>query len=232
MARPAFLSCDADALIQLFIAGELRPLKLLKNAYSIQPVIAPEVEIELHSNRRFGARIGPDLRKALANDLIKTLDRQTLEIHYATTNQLAGATAVANGTFAQIQSLGRAFEKHIDFGEAYTHAGALVLNVPAMSNDLSALEALAQAGHTVPSTVLRSWDLIALSFQVANMSADECDEFRKAMEAEKEYAPKCFRGKSYADGLRNFSARMADGSVAPVGSSIVDSAPFATRLIL
>src|SRR5256885_2009937 len=81
MARPAFLVCDTDATIQFLLAKEIRPFQVLKS-YAIQPVIVPDVELELLSLRRFAGRITPDLKKAQGHGLIAVLGPTTLAPHY------------------------------------------------------------------------------------------------------------------------------------------------------
>lgn len=229
MANPAFLFCDTDAVIQFLLVGEVRPFRLLRSKYSIQPVVVPEVEIELQSNKRFGKRIAPELRKALANDLLRVLDKSVLETHYG--GQLAGSMAAA-AAMVQIAKQGREYEKHVDFGEAYTHAAALVVNVPAMSHDLNALETLIAVGLPVPTTVLRAFDLITLCNQVNDMSEHDCNGFRDFLMGEREYVPKCFRNKSFGDGLNDFYPRICDSSYAAIGGAGGATSPFSTVILL
>ena len=75
MSNPLALVCDTDALIQLFIADELRPLLHLKKRYGIQPLVAPEVEFELRSNHhQKHDRIVAGLRKATSQGAIRVVD--------------------------------------------------------------------------------------------------------------------------------------------------------------
>lgn len=47
MPNPAILPCDTDALVQFFLADEIRPFRHLKDVYGIQPTIVQEVDLEL-----------------------------------------------------------------------------------------------------------------------------------------------------------------------------------------
>lgn len=229
MARPAFLFCDTDAVIQFLLAGEVRPFRLLRSKYSIQPIVVPEVEIELQSHKRLGKRIASELKKALANDLLRMLDKSVLESYYG--GQSAGSMA-ATAAMAQISKRGRDYEKHVDFGEAYTHAAALEVNVPAMSHDLDALDTLISAGFPVPATVLRAFDLITLCNQVNEMSERDCDGFRGFLVGESEHVPKCFRNKSFGGGLKDFYPRIRDSSYPPIGGTGGPTFPFSTMILL
>jgi hypothetical protein len=208
---PRLLPCDADALIQALLASNLSPLQILKAEFGIQPVIVPEVEIELASNRKFGLRLSARVRKALANQTIRTLDSGVIQ-SYVGVSVLAAA-----GTLAAIERLGLQHENHVDYGEAYTHAAALTLGTPAMSHDLSALVALEQAGLPVPNPVLRYFDLVVLGYQVGAMSEADCDRTRQELLAENEWLPRCFEHHSFRDGLRAFCPRLLSGKRPPVG---------------
>jgi hypothetical protein len=228
MARPAALLCDTDALIQLLLIGEIRPLRLLRNAYSCQPLIVPEVELELRSNRKFGRRIAPELKKALSHNLLEIIDKPVLERCYGSSNSAMVATAA----LGKIASLGRTYEQHADRGEAYTHAAALTLSAPVMSNDLTALRALTAANLAVPATVLRTFDLIALCRQVNEMSDGECEDFRRSLLSEREHVPKCFMHHSFANGLAGFYPRLIDGGATAIGAQGNVGAPFSTVIVL
>ena len=51
--------------MQFLLARQIQPFRTLRDRYSIQPILAPEVEIELRSHRRLAQRIAPELRRAL-----------------------------------------------------------------------------------------------------------------------------------------------------------------------
>lgn len=214
MARPAFIFCDADAIFQFLLVGEIRPFRVLRSSYSIQPLIVPEVEIELRSHKRLSSRIAPELKRALQNNLLQVLDKSILETHYG---RAPSAPMAATAVLNQIKTLGKQYEKHIDFGEAYTHAAAIAMGVPSMSNDVSALKVLVNVGQTVPATVLRSFDLISLCCQVGAMSEHDCDQFRAALVREKEHVPSCFQHQSFGNGLSDFEPRICDVRYAPIG---------------
>src|SRR5207253_1299565 len=128
----------------------------------------------------------------------------------------------------KIGRIGRDYRRFVDNGEAYTHAAALTLGVPALSNDLSALNALVTNGLSVPATVLRTFDLVTLCNQVNEMSDAECDDLRSFLVGEREYLPACFAKGSFSDGLRSFQPRLLDSAVPPIGMVGPAKYPFAT----
>jgi hypothetical protein len=91
------LACDTDALIQILISNLLQPLRELKQHYSIQPIITPEVEIELRSLSKNAKRIDAPLTKALKNRVVRILSHDVLREIYGTT---------ADAFYPAIQSLG------------------------------------------------------------------------------------------------------------------------------
>lgn len=229
MPRPHFVVCDSDATIQILLTNDIRPFQLLRSRYAIQPVITPEVEIELRSNRKFGRRIGPQFKKALVNRTLQILDRSLIEQHYEGGPAAALAATAALGSIAQ---RGKLYQVPADFGEAYTHAAAVVLDVPSLSHDRSALDALLAAGHQVPSTVLRCFDLLALFYQVGDLTAGDCDTFRAALQKESEWVPAPFKNRGFVDGLATFCPRILDGSVALVGVATCPTTAFSSRILL
>lgn len=229
MAQPAFVFCDSDALIQLFLVRDIRPLRVLRSKYSVQPVVTPEVEIELQSHRRFAARIAPELKKALDNGLLRLLDRSTLESHYGAP---PGGTLAADAALAQIAKMGRQYQSYIDTGEAYTYAAAITVGTPALSHDRTALEALEKAGLPLPSTVLRIFDLICLAYQIGEMPVEDCEDFRKALIGEREFIPECFKNYSFYNGLKDFRPRIRDSRASDVGNKYPESFPYSTEIDL
>lgn len=223
MPRPAFVFCDSDAVIQFLLAREVRPLRLLRAKYAIQPLLVREVELELQSHRRFGPRISHGLKKALEAGVLQVLEKKILDSHFGAPP--AGPLAAADA-MSKIEKLGRQFLSRVDTGEAYTHAAAVTLGVPSLSHDRSALDALIAAGLQVPGTVLRAFDLVALAYQVKELTEHECDGFRAALEAEKEYVPNCFARAGFGAGLAQFCPRMTDMRFPAVGTGERDPVPF------
>jgi len=207
MPAPAFVICDTDALLQFLIVSDIRALLTLRNSYRIQPLVVPEVEIELRSHRRYATRVSQELTKLLGNGVLKILDKAVLAAHFGgpPSGPLASAQALA-----QIQQLGAQLYRHCDTGEAYSHAAAITLDVPAMSHDRSALDAILNAGLPVPKTVLRAFDLLSLSFQIGYITANDCDQIRSDLVKEGEWVPKSFNKNSFVGGLQSFCPRLHD----------------------
>ena len=212
MANPQFLLLDSDVLIQCFIADELRPLRELKKGYGIQPAIVPEVETEIAWTRNYKDRFDPSLRKAIGNGTVVILDEWTFPTHVGTT--ILGAAA-AGASYASIQRLGMHYNQRVQTGEAYTFATAVSIRQPAASNDWKAIKTLQEASLDLPSPVLRAYDLIVFAFLVGSLDDPDCERFREALLREKsEFIPQAFRANSFQDGLRNFTPRLLDATLA------------------
>lgn len=218
MALSRLIHVDTDALIQVFITDSVDILRALKTTYGFQPVIAPEVEIEILSSRKFAGRFSHALRKAISAGTLVVLDAAGFASLLATSSELR--SAAVGVSFADIQSLGATYNRRVDRGESYTFAAAVKLGQPAVSNDMSALTALDQAGCTLPPTVLRAYDLFIFAYQVSLYTETRCDDLRKALLAERsEFIPGAFKNSSFQDGLRKFTPRLVDTKKAEVGRS-------------
>lgn len=213
MPNPSVLLCDTDALIQLFLTAaqtkNLVPLRTLRDDYGIQPAIVAEVEIELMSHRKHGGKVGPELRKALGKGTLEVLDVGTMSKYVP--------GHLAKGVFGNYLTLGQQYAKVADRGEAYTLAAAVTLNVPALSNDVSALRALDFNNLAVPSPVLRAFDLLALCLQAGHLTDGECDAARKELVRCGEHVPAAFKNASFGGGMKHFCPRILDVGKNPIG---------------
>ncbi len=223
--RPPFLICDADATIQALLAKEVRPFRALKT-FQVQPVVVPAVLVELRSNHRYGQRVESQLRKALGNGTIRELDLAKLKEHFEHGQVDANAKALATATEGAIESLGRTFERWVDYGEAYSHAAALTLECPVLSHDKKALDALLNAGQDVPPYVLRYFDLLAFAYQVGSLDERGCDQVRSVLRRKDEFMPYQFKNASFLGGLQSFVVRLHDGSKPQIGRKPPDRPPF------
>jgi len=226
--NPDLLLCDTDSLIQLFLTAQynknLIPLRSLRENYGIQPVIPAEVETELMWTRRYGARFGPQLKKALSNGLIEVLDETSLSNHVPSN--------LAKTVFARCQALGQQYNRFVGSGEAFTLAAAVTLSSPALSNDKSALDALDYNGMQLPSPVLRAFDLLCFSYQIGGMEEKECDEVRKELVQLREHVPAAFQKASFADGLNRFCPRILDAAAARVGTSPASGPGYTAQILI
>jgi hypothetical protein len=184
-------------------------------------VIVHEVEIELKSQKKLASRVAPNLRKALSTGTIQILDATSLSI--------VGVSApVAVATLSTIQQLGAQYHTHVDYGEAYTHAAALTLGMPAMSHDISALQALINNNFAVPTTVLRYFDLVVAAYQGGYLSEPECDNIRQKLFSQGEWVPRAFTNASFATGLSAFDPRLIDSARPAIGRAVSAPSAFAT----
>jgi hypothetical protein len=228
MPNPNFLLCDTDSLIQLLLTAQhsnnLIPLRMLKSDYGIQPTIVAEVETELMWTRRYGTRFVPTLKKALSNGVIEVLDLSTI-------SRQVGAPA-AKSVHSGFIALGQEYSKYADKGEAYTFAAAVTLGTPALSNDKSALDALEFNGMQLPCPVLRVFDLLAISYQVAALGEKECDKIRQELRQLQEHVPRVFKNASFIDGLTKFCPRMLDGAQGKIGSTPTAGPGYAAQIFV
>jgi hypothetical protein len=228
-SRPSFLVCDADATFQLLLTNQSKILTALRDQYSVQAIVVPEVEIELRTQPKLAARVAPSLQKALKNGTLKLLDRATLERHYG--GGEPGSLAAA-ATMGRIASRGKIYEKRVGRGEAYSHALSIELNVPVLSHDRTALDVLINASLPVPKSVLRFFDLLAFGFQAGIVTVNEIDDSRSVLLAEKEFIPAAFRHSSFESGLPSFDVRLLDGTKGAIGSARSSTLPFAVPIVL
>jgi hypothetical protein len=229
MPNPPLLLCDADAIFQICITGTFTLLNSLRHRYSIQSAIVPEVEVELFSNRRHGRKLGPQVKKAIGRGTLRVLDQTLIQNMIVGVNTTA---ATARAVLASIQYVGSQNHRHCGRGEAYTHAAAHFLAVPALSNDMEAIKSLTEAGFSLPSPVLRAFDLLVFGFQIGELTEADCDAARQTLLASGEGIPQAFEHSSFKDGLVDFDTRLVDGSeprIAPGGSA---NPGYASELII
>lgn len=217
MPNPALLFCDSDALTQFFLANEIRPLRHLRDAYDIQPTIVQEVDLELRWLRKHKDRFVPQLEKALKSNTLRILDPALF--------QSLLSTAPVGASWAAFQSLGAQYEGHIHRGEAYTFAAGVTLNLPALSNDFHAIKTLEANLLTLPTPVLRGFDLLAFCLQTGFLEPKACEAVRSELLKNGEGMPKVFMHASFEDGLKKFTTRLRDGIATAAGSGGIYSTP-------
>jgi hypothetical protein len=78
-------------------------------------------------------------------------------------------------SWAGFQSLGAQYEGRIHRGEAFTFAAAVTLGLPALSNDFSAIKTLESNLLTLPTPVLRAFDLLVFCYQNGCLELKACE---------------------------------------------------------
>ncbi len=205
MPNPALLLCDSDVLVQLFLADELRPLQDLRTGFAVQPAVVPEVDLELRwINNKYKDRFVPQLDKALRNRVLVKLDQALFQ-------SLLG-TATPGSSWSTYQALGAQYYGYTQRGEAYTYAAALSLGFPAASNDFRAIRTLHSQMMNLPAPILRSFDLVAFSYEYGGLNLRDCETFRSELLRHGEGLPHAFGHCSFEDGLKPFSCRLRVGS--------------------
>jgi hypothetical protein len=87
----------------------------------------------------------------------------------------------------------------------------VTLGLPALSNDFSAIRTLEANLLTLPTPVLRGFDLLAFCYQSGCLEPKACEEVRSELLKNGEGMPKAFMNASFGDALKNFSPRLRDG---------------------
>ena len=210
MANPPLLLCDTDVLVQLFLAGELRPLIDLKKSYGVQPAVVLEVDLELRWVRKYRDRFVPQLDKALRSETLKKLDVALF--------QSLLASAKPGTSWASFQALGAQYYGYVQLGEAYTFAAGLSLAVPAASNDFSAIQTLNAQMLVLPAPIIRCFDLLVFAHRTDILDMKACDKARSELLKNGEGLPKPFQNSSFADGMKSFVCRLLDGTQ-PAGTA-------------
>jgi hypothetical protein len=222
MPNPALLICDSDVLVQFFLANEIRPLKHVKEAYGIQVAIVQEVDLELRWLGKHRDKFVHQLDKTLKSDVLRVLDPAYFHSFLS--------SAPVGASWAGFQSLGAQYEGRIHRGEAYTFAAAVTLGSPALSNDFSAIKTLQANLLTLPTPVLRGFDLLAFCYQSGCLELRECEEVRSELLRNGEGMPKAFMNASFEDGLKNFLPRLQDGTAVPVGTTAYSATLFIAKI--
>ncbi len=210
--NPRFLLADTSSILPLAIGGCLPTLKRLHSEYGIKTLITEKVEMEVrwhvNENQKFIGFKDPVYR-ALEHKLLSVLDDRFAEAHGLGYEFLDDVDIASR----RLQGIG------VDEGEAYTHAAATALGVPALTNDTAALRKLDKNGDVFPGAI-RCFDIIGFAFQVNFLTNAMCDEARLCMIRANEGIERVFRHRSFTEGLTHFYLRLVDGNSSPVGSSV------------
>jgi hypothetical protein len=214
---------DTDALIQIILAGQHGLLSNLRQDFGVACFIMMEVEVELRSKPRLAGLIKPALDKALRNGWIKVLSSSDLE-------QLACLQGNGPVSLADIRELGAEYALDVQDGEAYTHAAAILLDIPSVSNDINAIKVLENNGKLLPPTILRSWDIFGFFFLEKYLDPRAAEQIRTNLMTQLEWVPACMKNSSFADGFPSMACRLHT-SMATSGGSGGWSQPFYLRRI-
>lgn len=215
-ANPAFLVCDADVVFQFFIAGFPAPLKCLRDRYGVQPIVVPEVDVELR--RRPQSTEAKRYASALGHGHIAILDVAKIRANLARFPTEV-ADLGAEGIWSEIQTAAESYSLRVDTGEAYTYAAAVTLRVPMASNDARAIRTLRDQNLAVPSHVLRAFDLVALAVQSGAMTSKDADLMRGRLREKNQHLPKALEHASFEDALAELAPRLVDASAAPAAAA-------------
>jgi hypothetical protein len=206
MPNPPLLLCDSDALVQFFLADDVRPLQALRSTFQIQPTITLEVDLELRWLAKYKSSFVPQLDKALKHGILTKLDQGTFQGYLG--------TAAAGTSWGSFQALGVRYYGFVQRGEAYTHAAAVSLGMPALSNDGKAVRVLEGQMMTVAIPVLRFFDVIMFAHAFNVLTAKDCENIRSVLYKNGEGLPGPFQNASFANGAKIFPCRLRVGNAA------------------
>lgn len=204
MPNPPLLVCDSDALVQFFLIDDLRPLQALTTTFDIQPTITLEVDLELRWLAKYKSRFVPKLDKALKHGILTKLDQNTFQGYLG--------AAAAGTSWGSFQALGVRYYGVVQRGEAYTHAAAVSLGMPALSNDGKAVRVLEGQMMSVAVPVLRFFDIIIFAHESGALTTKECEEIRSALFTNGEGLPGPFQNASFINGAKTFPCRLRVGN--------------------
>jgi hypothetical protein len=213
MPNPALLLCDSDALVQFFIVDDLRPLQELARYFGIQPVVTIEVDMELRWLARHRDRFVSQLDKALKHGTLLKLGQAEFQKHLS--------VATPGTSWATFQNLGAKYYGFVQRGEAYTHAAAVALTMPALSNDQKAVFVLKSQMCQTAVPTIRTFDLLVFAKQAGILSVKDCDDIRSELLKNGEGIPGPFLHASFEDGMKLFPCRLREAQEQP-GSDPVE----------
>lgn len=207
MGNPAFLVCDSDALIQVFLTRQRDLFVYLRDSFGVQAAIVQEIRIELSNHDKFGKQFLPPLERALASSALMLLDSTVIRRHLST----QGITGTGVDRFLEEQARRwDAYRLHVDTGEAACHATAVTFAWPALSHDISAVETLEHVGLEPAAPVLRFCDLATFAHACGRLSGEQFEASLKSLRGAREPMPYPFRDakKPLVDLIQEFNCRL------------------------
>lgn len=197
----------------------------LKTDYGVRAAATPEVETEIRSNRKFKEEFAKGFKQYADSGTVTLFDSS--KIRELLTSRGHPPAQIAP-EIARIQSLGDENYQSVGWGEAYVHAAAVVLQLPALSNDLSALQVLGDPKVGCPT--LRFFDLVVFGFEQGWIESAGGEGIVKELKARNEYLPEAFRGhEEFSDCCHAFGCRLV---YAPAESSVAAPRTYSDRLTL
>lgn len=193
-------------MIQTFISETTNLLRDLNKNFGVQPVIVTEVANEISWNGAHKNRFAGDLQKALTAKVIKLLDSKVFKEEL-----LRQGRSIEE--FVQYTATGSQYDGPVQRGEAYSHSAGIVLRVPVMSNDGSAIVTLQAANLPVACPVLRYFDLLVFSYCASHIGLQGCERIRQKLmqdRREQRSVPAVFRNQSFQAAVASFDCRLQE----------------------
>ncbi|RPJ57196.1 MAG: hypothetical protein EHM23_21320 [Acidobacteria bacterium] len=207
MGNPAFLLCDTDALIQIYLTQRSDLLEYLRRSFSVQPAVVPEVEIEIRNNGQYGRRFEPVFLRGMQSGQMVVLD----DVRVCTFLSSKGIVDPET-VFYRVLAEGNVNSSHVQRGEAFSHALASSLGLPLMSNDGDALRVLARLNRPLAIPTIRFMDLVVFAFGQGVIRENDCQSIVRILRGAHEYVPRAFIPGvgGFAHCSQSFSCRLAE----------------------
>jgi len=148
----------------------------------------------------------PKLDKALKRGILTKLDQSTFQGYLG--------TATAGTSWGSFQALGVRYYGFVQRGEAYTHAAAVSLGMPVLSNDSTAVRVLEGQMMSVAVPVLRFFDIIIFAHAANVLTTKDCEDIRSTLLKNGEGLPGPFKNASFVNGAKIFPCRLQVGNAA------------------
>jgi len=163
---------------------------MLRDRLKVTPAVLQDVETEVRYNRPFRSRFERPFENAVAAGTLVALETRDLE-------SLLSARGVQP---AQIPTEIRAYKaratqyrKHVQDGEAQTHAAAVQFGLPVMSNDKRAIDTLVGLGLPLATPTLRFFDVLVCGRTLGIIDLAKAEKVRARLLKAKEFVPKEFK---------------------------------------
>ncbi len=205
-ANPTHFLADTDALIQILLTRPGQMLQWFRQKCGIALSVVPEVETEVRFHQKFGDQFEPEFCRRVEAHQIDVLDSTELR------RMLRARGVPAHADDSELNDLYRSCEdynRHVDVGEAYTHAIAARLGLPVVSHDWKAVQVLQRNGKLVGTPTFRFFDLLVFSFRCGTLTESECQSVLRVLKREREYVPREFSSSGgFSELAASFNCRI------------------------
>jgi hypothetical protein len=193
LGNPEYLLFDTDVMLQVFQSSLRTKQKAffsrLADTFQVHAAVVPDVEREIRWNGKFRARFEGDFQRIADSAHVVVLEKDLIR---RLLQQRGVPQLTADEVLRQCSDRSRRYAQHVDAGEAHTHAVAVELGLPAVTNDFRAIKALIGMGLPTAVPSLRFFDCLEFLRGEGILSPDECGDIRDELRKLKEHVPRPF----------------------------------------